>query len=149
MLPLAEEEAGLRRGEMEAQRDPRVRGRPSWGEVRESVHSSDWSDIRLLKAGAGPGNPQLSGSCRPSWTAPQPHHIYGLAGCLPVPTSSGSRDCEANRYCPGRERWESSLYLTIECTACGNQPVCAVPTVVVTFRFLMVSKSVMIPSSCT
>lgn len=68
---------------MEAQRDSKVRGRPSWGEVRESVHSSDWSDIRLLKAGAGPGNPQLSGSCRPSWTAPQPHHMQAgwLSSC--------------------------------------------------------------------
>lgn len=70
MLPLAEEEAGLSRGEMEAQRDLQVGGRPSWGEMRESVHSSDWSDICLLKAGAGPGNPQHSGSCRPSWTPP-------------------------------------------------------------------------------
>lgn len=35
MLPLAEEEARLSRGEMEAQGEPEVGGSPTWGEVRQ------------------------------------------------------------------------------------------------------------------
>lgn len=39
----------------------------------------------------------LSDSRRPPCTAPPPHYLYRLGSCLPVPISSGSRECGANR----------------------------------------------------
>lgn len=92
-----EEEAGPSRGEVEAQRDPEAGGGPFWGELGESMCSSEWPDI-LLKKEAGPGNPQLStSSCHPGQPRPSIVCTGRAATALPQPAAAAGtgaqQDC--------------------------------------------------------
>lgn len=88
--------AGLSKGETEAQGDPDVGGRPSWGEEEKSVCSLEGSDVCLPEGQSWSWQPM---ALRFTQTTlhPTPHYLYRLDSCLPVPISSGSRECGANR----------------------------------------------------